>query len=355
MSNHDGKNADYGLLTQGNAAKRQLRQQKQRNVVMAICMVFTLVLCLYLALIIGSIRDKVEWNEAHSKPADDPGQVDDPSGDTDPTPGVDVNVFDVVKKSAADVHKGLLLQIDATHTFDFSANVNMSDDFVKISSDSQDFQLSTYMNDYYKPIYLNAVTYDALVKMCADFHTDTGHDDLYIVSAYRSESEQRQMYDNGKKSTPSGATEYHSGYSVGLSIRNRQTGASYKIYVDKTEYGTWLDNNSYKYGLILSENTSYAKNAYYEQTFRYVGKPAAAYIHEHNTDLSGYLTALYQTNPNDAATYIKVTVNGLQYASYYVAAAGNVTNVPIPKGCAETDYTISGDNVGGFIVTYKIG
>ena len=45
---------------------------------------------------------------------------------------------------------------------------------------------------------------------------------------------------------------------------------------------------------------------------------------------------------------MKTTVDGKNYEIYYVPATADTVEVPIPK---DKEYTISGNNVDGFIVT----
>ena len=51
--------------------------------------------------------------------------------------------------------------------------------------------------------------------------------------------------------------------------------------------------------------------------------------------------------------HIKYDIDGVgSYDIYYVpATSGGITKVPVPEG--DYEYTVSGDNCGGFIVTVK--
>lgn len=105
-------------------------------------------------------------------------------------------------------------------------------------------------------------------------------------------------------------------------------------------YSKWLDENAANYGFIES----------FEDGYRYVGVAHAKSISgsKNITSLAAYIEYL-KTNTNVNKT-IEVEVDGTTYKTYYVAcAAGDTIKVP-----ADKDYTISGTNEGGVIVTVTV-
>ena len=67
---------------------------------------------------------------------------------------------------------------------------------------------------------------------------------------------------------------------------------------------------------------------------------------ENNLCLEEYIEAIKSYNHTNT---LKVMVGTEQYEAYYVAAnVNNVTEVPVPSN---KTYTVSGNNVDGFIVT----
>ena len=106
------------------------------------------------------------------------------------------------------------------------------------------------------------------------------------------------------------------------------------------EYRNWLDKNAATYGFIES----------FEDGYRYVGVAHAKSISgsKNIASLAAYIEYL-KTNTNVNKT-IEVEVDGTTYKVYYVAcAAGDTIKVP-----ADKDYTISGTNEGGVIVTVTV-
>ena len=74
--------------------------------------------------------------------------------------------------------------------------------------------------------------------------------------------------------------------------------------------------------------------------------PHAYYMYEHNIGLKEYLALVQRES-------ISFTTNkGDKYEVLYVHATGDVVNVPLPS--LDADYTISGDNMEGIIVTVKV-
>ena len=104
-------------------------------------------------------------------------------------------------------------------------------------------------------------------------------------------------------------------------------------------YSEWFEENAAKYGFIES----------FEDGYRYVGVPHAKAISgsKNILSLADYIEYL-KANTNVNKT-IEIEVDGTTYKVYYVAcAAGDTIKVPAGK-----DYTISGTNEGGVIVTVK--
>jgi D-alanyl-D-alanine carboxypeptidase len=88
---------------------------------------------------------------------------------------------------------------------------------------------------------------------------------------------------------------------------------------------------------------------------RYVGVPHAVYMTENNLCLEEYLELL-RTSHKYEDTPLEITAGDKDYLVYYVAAntaeGSNFTSIPVPPA-SEGTYTISGDNMNGFVVTVE--
>lgn len=92
--------------------------------------------------------------------------------------------------------------------------------------------------------------------------------------------------------------------------------------------------------------------------FRYVGVPHAGYITGQNLTLEDYISLLRESYTYSGSHLLldasgnAVSAKDAVYEVYYVAETGESRmQVPVPKNY---HYTISGDNVGGFIVTVNL-
>ena len=81
--------------------------------------------------------------------------------------------------------------------------------------------------------------------------------------------------------------------------------------------------------------------------FRYVGVPHSIYMTKNNMVLEEYLDFLQKYTSN-SPLYIKDD-EGNEWLIYYVAESNDYeTEIPVPQ---DKEYSISGDNYSGFIVT----
>ena len=119
----------------------------------------------------------------------------------------------------------------------------------------------------------------------------------------------------------------------------------------KSDY-RWLYDNCYKYGFILrSPDSKEDKTGVYDKErvhLRYIGYEHAYYMKQNGLCLEEYLELL-RTQYIHTGEHLSFTAdNGTAYEVYYVASSGNPTVITVPKGAP---YSVSGDNMFGFIVT----
>lgn len=201
---------------------------------------------------------------------------------------------------------------------------------------------------------------EALNQMLDDFFVATGHDDIIIISGYRTNAQQQELYDADLEATGAetssrvakpGYSEHETGYSLDVSLY--QDGVQYDY--DGTGEYEWIDQNCGHYGYILryaedkTEITGYQTEPWH---YRYVGQPHATYMAENNLCLEEYLTLLKNYN---ADNHLSITNwDGEIYEVYYVPAdaAADSTYILVPP---DQEYTISGNNSDGFIVTIDTG
>ncbi len=158
-----------------------------------------------------------------------------------------------------------------------------------------------------------------------------------------------------KKSSDGGSRAYSSEYLTGLMLKLLFWDGEYTYKVDNNEMKAekaWILNNCGKFGFVVrypqakDEITGVTSN---NSEYRYVGVPHSYYMNESNLCLEEYLEKLRGYSFENRLEYIDPT--GDVWQMYYVKAAEEgKTRVPVDK---DAEYTLSGDNMGGFIVTVK--
>ena len=139
---------------------------------------------------------------------------------------------------------------------------------------------------------------------------------------------------------------YHGGndveeYNTGLLMYLSDYASEAEAHVElSNEYKKWLDENAAKYGFIES----------FEDGYRYVGVAHAKAISDSKdiNSLADYIKYLKENTSVDKT--IEIEVDGTTYKSYYVSCKkGDTIKVP-----SDSEYTISGTNEGGVVVTVKV-
>lgn len=308
--------------------RRQYEQQKKEKIVFALFVVVIIVLILIAILVFKNAIDKGEANDTQS----------DTTTTAAPETTEPPEVLDNFLKEMCDkdqIHTGELIFCDAAHSF--TAPIELAD----VYSGRTKFQKGTKtLYSYYLPdstsSKLSAVALAALNKMADDFYNTTGNYDLYVDKTYDS----------------SATGDHATGLAFDLSV----------FTIDQKHYALddaaaspdfeWIFGNYYKYGFVMVAPEHSGERHYH---FRYVGIPAATYMFENNIGLGDFLTLLRETHAfaDGKTNAVSVTADGGVYEMYYVeAASGDITSVPVPE--STLFFTVSGDNMNGFIVIARM-
>ena len=215
----------------------------------------------------------------------------------------------------------------------------------------------------------------AFRKLAADFSEETGSHDLLLNSAHRTVAEQQDVWDyyastqgdeyvHAYVASP-GESEHHTGLACDLTF---YTDDGQNIPIPDYPTGQWIPSHAADYGFILRypegkvDITGISNEPWH---FRYVGIPHSTVCEKKNWCLEEYVeniqkytaegTLLYITNSGDVydaeASEGLPTTNG--WLIYHVPKdSGSSTSFKVIRGY---DYTISGTNAGGFIVTVYLG
>ena len=176
---------------------------------------------------------------------------------------------------------------------------------------------------------------EPLKQMFTAANTD-GVSHFIINSAYRSGKLQQQMFDKhgAEFALPRGHSEHQTGLSIDI--------GSTQGKMDNTLEGKWLEENAARFGFVLrypANKVDITQIGYEPWHFRYVGLPHSLIMQDEQIVLEEYIELLQRKK------LIEKTVNNTNYIVQYTK---NEDIAYIPE---TAHYTISGDNIGGFIIT----
>lgn len=167
---------------------------------------------------------------------------------------------------------------------------------------------------------------------------------FFIASGYRDPDTQETLYLNADDATlvnPPGHSEHQTGLAADIAV----PGLLFSEMANTTE-ALWLAETAWEYGFILryTENTQRITGIVHEPWhFRFVGLPHAYYIWQNNLVLEQYLSRLR----NNGVTHIQFL--GHNYEVWYQTPIDGKIYTP-----DTLPFTLSSDNMGGFIITIRI-
>lgn len=326
--------------------------------VIIVAIIFSIIcaVCLYLV-----ISGKNKPADADTLPsADNSGTV--AVSDTAETTENSLDYF-TVNLPGDDIYTGNLILVNYAHEYKFPQS--MEDEIITVRTAS---------NGNYKLRELSTRLLRGTVEhfnvLTQDYYAATGFNSLQINSAYRTYTEQQQIYadyteqygaEYAKKYVANpGYSEHHTGLALDLNVYIDGQGT---YYVESYDGCQWFRDNAEQYGFVLRypKEKVYITGIDYESWhYRFVGLPHSVIMLDLDLCLEEYIDYLrsftYETNRlyyNDtngssvlAAEKASEMNGGTQI--YYVPAGQDSTEIKIPK---DSEYSISGNNIDGYIVT----
>lgn len=337
MSNRSAGPRSFNTIQRSNRLQRLRRLQEVRILLLAICVLILLLALTGLVFLFCHIGYSVA---SGSTAGGKSGKI----------------VYTQLTLSATAQHTGNLILVDSEHTYQFPETA------IEDLSDKTQYDMNTYLglrslapytirNAAVGRIYMQPEAASAMDRMLAAFYETTG-ETLAFYDGYRSYDYQKGLWDNNRTKVKAGSSDQHTGLSAWItdSISSQDLSQDSKSRLVSIGAG---------YGFIQR----YPENKYsdtgisnYTELFRYVGVPHASYITNQNLSLEGYLKLLRDQYTYSGSHLLldasgNVVTKDAAYEIYYVAATGDSTTVPVPKNYA---YSISGDNIGGFIITVDL-
>lgn len=319
---------------------QMMRRRRRRRKILLISM--SVLLLLFIAILSACFR---MCGSDESENQDEISQ--DAGGDNEITPTPTESVPDTITLSTMDIYKGDLILVNNIYEYHFEDNA----DEIQLTS------LNEYKAGIIKAgkddLKLAARILEPLEKMISDCNTSLGVDNTGVTSAYRTREYQQDVYN---QYVEEGGVEYAEAYVSNPGYSEHHTGLSLDMgiyYHDGSEgrfsgssNAEWMDANCQEYGFVRryqedkTEITGINNESWH---FRYVGVPHATYMNANNLCLEEYIAYLR------ANTSKEVPLSVACSTGTYQIYATKETNMAKP----EQEYTISGDNIDGYIITIK--
>ena len=250
--------------------------------------------------------------------------------------------------SSDEIHRGNLILVKEGYSYVFPSNNEHLISIYSIKSSSYRVSSDKLLID--KSIAENLNTFMDAAKEA------TSCSDIIVKYAYRSYSDQEELahYDD---EPDAGFSEHHTGNCIDINLYDMND--SFELTENKALYD-WLMANAHKYGFInrypdekknITGVDHDCESRVRTTHFTYVGYAHAYYMSQNDICLEEYLELLSANYKYDNQHLCFVGDDGNSYEIYYVRSSGAQTNVPVPENY---EYTVSGDNMNGFIVTVQL-
>lgn len=244
------------------------------------------------------------------------------------------------------VHTGELILVNNQILFRFPRE----QDLVSIYQEKSG---SYYVRDM--EVLLSPVAMGPLNALLDDFLEQGGSKSVNVVAGHRTEEFQQHLFDQSaersgldhakKYVAQPGGSEHHTGLVVDLSILHSDgTSGDY----DGTGEYAWINENCHRYGWVVRYETGKEElTGIWDEPwhFRYVGVPHATAMAEGDLCLEEYIDEL-RRYPFEGE-HLTVDCADGRYEIWYCQG----TEAYLPDS---GDYQVSGNNVDGFVVTYKV-
>lgn len=275
----------------------------------------------------------------------------DPSGKTPGKQGTSAGgeiQYQEISMSAGEVGKGELIIVNKEHAYVFpSADKNSTTGLTVARSILLDGAQRAYL--VADGVWIRQSAKEALDRMLSDYCRldPANNSSVMLVEAFRN-------YTNQESSTSvkAGFSDHHTGYLMNLAdFSTTGTGVTKALTADQN---AWINANCQNYGIVPRYPDGHSAHTFvdsYQTAYRYVGVPHAVYMSGQGLCLEEYVERL---RTEYTERHLTVAVGEAKYEIYYVPVsteADTLTAVPVPSNY---EYTVSGDNIGGLIVTVDL-
>lgn len=246
----------------------------------------------------------------------------------------------VVQVSSSEVNKGSLLLIDKDNEISYRDKFPARSELIGNTALQKELGLVRVRGtgNFKTPHSNHFLTQNAaeyFYQMMSDFAEQTGSCDIFLRNTY---------YCDYSEQIPH-ANVHATGYAIDLQI---MTDSSLYSLASNSEFYGWFIENCSKYGYIFTGDTQNSNTSSGYSSFRFVGTAHAGCMKIYDMSFSEYLSYIADRT---ADSCLRITDEfGVEWWIYYVKASSG-ENTEITVYGDESCYEISGDNLGGFVVT----
>lgn len=263
----------------------------------------------------------------------------------DTAPPFDYSGYSKITVSKGALSEGSLVLVNREHGYEISPSLS----HINLYADK-----SRHYSVALADITLNEEAYNALGKMTNAFYSETGLEVLQITAGFRTKEQQTDFYKNMVSSVEdegyyelAGYSDHHTGYAFDVKLY-LDDGTSLSYGKNAEKHAKWVIDNHCKYGFVMrypGDKTEHTGIIAEGNHFRYVGIPHSVYMGDNNLCLEEYISHLKSFTVQEP---LKIVTGGKTYCVYYTQMIGETMEMYVPN----TQYTLSGNNVDGFVVTY---
>lgn len=246
-----------------------------------------------------------------------------------------IGTTETITLDSAQIYSGHLLLLNNEHSFSGNAPVVLIKSKERPQTDASSNAYTIGQMDKFSG---TEEAIDALNSMIKAFYNYSKDDNLYIANAY--DTEKIDIQDAVYASGTAFELKYFSAASV--------SDWSKKDSIYGVSTYNWIYNNAHKYGFVTVpgiSGTDDEGNEIGSNVFRYVGIPHASAAKAKKQSFDSYLEMLNDTTPEAP---LSIKANNVRYAIYYLSASSE-HKVP-----TEYEYSVSGNNTDGYIITVNL-
>ena len=341
MNYRSGGPRSFNTVKRSNREERRKRLRQCEKTLFAIVIAFALLLVSAFVLLVCNVAVDIQSRRASHE---------ENTLDTPKLPEITYEM--ITRKSRTDCQAGELVVVNKHHEYLFPRSD--ADKLVNLVGGlSADGKASYRIKDS-QNARLQSEAAEQLDALLNQYYNQTGTS-LMVLHTYRSKADQESVSVNS--GVAPGFSEHHTGLLVALSQGSDFTS-------DFAEQEQRLFEICHQYGFIqrYPEGKSGLTGVTdYGECLRYVGVAHATYIYNNGLCLEEYVEMLRRNHVSTNGTdgkHLAIDTNKdgtADYAVYYVPKneSSDLTAIPVPKG-EGISYTVSGDNIGGFIVTVTL-